>query len=165
MLSKEHQRLAQQRLADCISAAEGFFGRQFNSPALLFNQRGKIAGTAHLQKNLIKLNAVLMADNLDQFCQAVIPHEVAHILVFQLYGRVKPHGKEWQGIMTGVFGLEPKVRHQMDVTKTQGKTFDYHCRCGTMKLSIRRHNKIVRKQQTYLCRQCNHVLHQVENNN
>jgi SprT protein len=164
MISEQQKFTAQQSLTLGMSKAETFFQRSFDPPELTFNQRGNIAGTAHLQKNIIKLNPVLLADNLEQFCHTVIPHELAHILVFQMHGRVKPHGQEWRAMMQNVFTLPPHVKHQMDVTKTQGKTFKYQCGCAKIDLSVRRHNKVVRRQQEYVCRKCNTLLSYVGTN-
>lgn len=163
ILTYDQRRLAQQKLESCIHKAQIHFNCHFNMPLLAFNQRGKIAGTAHLQRNLIKLNAVLMADNMDTFLQEVIPHETAHIVVYQKFGRVKPHGIEWQSVMRDAFDSQPEVRHSMDVSKTQGQIFQYKCGCGPVMLSVRRHNKVVRGKQTYMCRNCQQALTAIQN--
>jgi SprT protein len=126
-------------------------------PTVLFNQRGKIAGSARLQINQIRLNPTLLTDNPDRFCQEVIPHELAHLIIYQLYGRTRPHGKEWKSIMVEVFNLPAQTRHDMDVTKVAGMTFNYQCKCGLVALSIRRHNKVL-KGQEYQCRACKQSL-------
>jgi SprT protein len=123
-------------------------------PSVHFNQRGKIAGCARLQKNELRFNPTLLKDNISLFLDEVVPHEVCHIVAFILYGRVRPHGKEWQSLMIDLFGLQPRTYHKMDVTKVQGKQFEYKCECGPIELSIRRHNKVVRGQQKYICRKC-----------
>ena len=61
-------------------------------------------------------------------------------------------------LMKNLFELEGTTRHSMDVVKVQGQTFAYFCECGPIELSIRRHNKIVRHQQSYLCRVCKQKL-------
>ncbi|MEQ3652594.1 MAG: SprT-like domain-containing protein, partial [Glaciecola sp.] len=90
--------IAKAEIANKIVLAEDYFNQTFELPMLNLKQRGKIAGSAHLQKNLIKLNLSLFEDNIDEFIQQVIPHEVAHIVCYQLYGKVKPHGREWQAV-------------------------------------------------------------------
>lgn len=153
-LPENIQTLAESRLIECYQIARSELGKSFPLPELVFNQRGKIAGAAHLQANKIRLNPTLLTDNLAHFLSDVIPHEVCHLLVFQIFGRVKPHGKEWQTMMVDLFGLVPNVHHKLDVSKVKGKEFEYFCECGPIKLSIRRHNKIVRNQQQYICRRC-----------
>jgi len=135
------------------------FKGTFSMPSLAFNQRGKIAGSAVLQKNLIKLNAKLFAQNTDYFLSHIIAHELAHIMVYQLYGlRVKPHGREWKKIMLEAFKLAPEVTHSMDTKDVTLRTFMYKCTCQTVALSVIRHNKVVRGKQTYICRRCGESL-------
>ena len=131
-----------------------YFKRSFPMPHISLKQRGKIAGSARLQNNELRLNPVLMADNPDKFLHEVIPHEICHLVAYQLYGRVKPHGREWQQLMTKVFGLPPNVYHAMDISKVAGKSFAYRCQCGPVQLSIRRHNKVLRNQLQYRCLKC-----------
>ena len=116
----------------------------------LFNQRGRSAGTAHLQKNLIKFNPILFSQNRIEFLKQVVPHEVAHIIAYQKYGKVKPHGSEWKNIMKHIFKLEAKTTHSFNTKDVIGKLFQYRCICTTHQLTIRRHNKIL-KGEKYLC--------------
>ena len=105
---KLHRDLQQQildRVNQCIALAEAFYKRSFPLPTVGFNQRGKIAGTAHLQKNHLKFNPVLLTENQQHFIEDVVPHEVSHLVVYQLYGKVRPHGAEWQNTMKKVFGF------------------------------------------------------------
>ncbi|WP_340677114.1 SprT family zinc-dependent metalloprotease [Paraglaciecola sp.] len=147
-----------QRVQHCINVASVYFNHSFTMPEVKFNQRGKIAGSARLQKNELRFNPVLMKDNLELFLSDVVPHEVCHLLAFTLYGRVKPHGREWQQLMREVFGRKPQTYHMMDVSKVAGQKFTYLCACGPIQLSIRRHNKVVRKVQQYRCLKCGSQL-------
>ena len=162
------QALGEQRLQTlfmlALQSLEGSFSasiiRRITCPSLSINQRGKIAGSASLQKNHIKLNPQLFHDNIDYYHDQVIAHELAHILVFQLFPRrTKPHGIEWQTIMHDVFDIEPKVSHQLDVTKVAGPTFTYACDCQNVQMSLIRHNKVQNKKQSYICRRCRNPLH------
>lgn len=158
MLTQSLKDSSLERVEVCYEIAEKSLARTFERPQVSFNQRGKIAGSARLQTNQIRLNPVLLMDNTQHFFDEVIPHEICHLLAFQLYGRVKPHGAQWQALMANLYGLRPKARHTMDVSKVQGKTFMYQCSCGTTELSIRRHNKVVRGQQRYGCKRCGEIL-------
>lgn len=100
-------------------------------------------------------------DNQEAFIRDVVPHELAHLIAYQLYGRVRPHGKQWQQVMSEVFDLPPNTTHQFDVSKVQGQTFTYRCRCNQYSLSKIRHNK-VRKGQQYVCKRCSTALRYCE---
>ena len=95
-----------------------------------------------------------MQENTDEFIRQVVPHELAHLIVYQMFGRVKPHGREWQLVMNKIFKLPADTCHQFDIKNVQGKTFEYCCACQTHFLSTRRHNRIVREKIEYLCRKC-----------
>ncbi len=154
MLISSQKQALELQVETCYQQAECFFDREFARPTIQFNQRGKIAGSAHLQKQLLKFNPILYQENQTSFLVDVVPHEVSHLLVYQLYGlKAAPHGHEWQFIMTQVMKRPATRTHQYDVSSVAGKTFLYRCQCQQHKLSIRRHNK-AKKGMQYLCTQC-----------
>ncbi|PKF61763.1 SprT family zinc-dependent metalloprotease [Psychromonas sp. psych-6C06] len=158
MLTEEDKKALMLQGEHFFIEAECFFNRPFIRPTYLFNQRGKAAGTAHLQRNLIKINPILFANNKKEFFAQVIGHEVAHLITFQHYGKVRPHGKEWQHVMTQAFRLPALTTHQLNIDDVVGKQFPYRCLCSTHKLTIRRHNKVLKGTQ-YLCKKCRSILH------
>lgn len=153
-MSFNSQQLVIQKVEQCISHASAYFEQRFHSPKISFKQRGKIAGCARLQLNELRFNPVLLSDNVDAFLEEVVPHEVCHLLAYTLFGKVRPHGKEWKSLMLKLFNLKGQTYHQMDVTKVKGKCFNYRCECGPIELGIRRHNKVIRGKQSYICRKC-----------
>lgn len=144
----------QRRLTACLQQSEQFFHRTFPMPTVSYDVRGVKAGVAYLRENSIKFNRTLLLENPTEFIHQVVPHELAHLIVYQVFGRVKPHGKEWQGVMNNLFGLPADVCHQFDVQNVQGQTFAYRCDCQIHSLSIRRHQKIQRESAVYFCRKC-----------
>ena len=134
----------QRKLAEILQLAENHFQRKFSIPTISYDLRGVKAGVAYLQKNEIKFNRTLLLENSDEFIHQVVPHELAHLIVYQVFGRVKPHGQEWQAVMTQLFNLPADTCHQFDVESVQGKMFAYQCECQTHYLTIRRHNRIQR---------------------
>lgn len=137
-----------------LSLARRYFKREFNHPKITLDQRGKCAGTARLLSWHIRLNPVLLQDNQAEFEQEVIPHEIAHLVVYAVWGRVKPHGAEWQMVMRDVFGITPRTTHRMDISKVQGSVYPYQCDCQQHQLSIRRHRAFMRGDRKYHCRRC-----------
>lgn len=152
----------QQRLFDkveaCYQIAEQHFEQTFPRPEIGFKLRGRSAGTAHLQLNKLRFNPVLLTENQQAFIDEVVPHEICHLLCFQLFGKVKPHGKEWQSLMKTLFSLVPRTTHSFDTTSLSVTQIDYLCGCGHIKLSIRRHNKVCRGQTQYRCKRCQQIL-------
>ena len=142
----------------CIQQASTFFNRPFSLPAINFTQRGKIAGTARLQGWEVRINPILLEENEYTFINEVIPHEIAHLIAFKLHGRVRPHGKEWQGIMNQVFNLPARTTHRFNIESVKGQTFPYRCKCSQHELTVRRHNRVQRKETQYLCKACQSPL-------
>ncbi len=158
MIDSELEYRVLKAMTNAIQLAERAFHRSFVVPSLNFKLRGKAAGKAYLQLNEIRINPTLFLENQQAFLEEVIPHEVAHLITYQVYGRVKPHGREWQGVMEAVLGIPAKTTHSFEVKSVQGKTFEYRCDCSTYPLTIRRHNKVLRNQATYSCKQCRQTL-------
>lgn len=153
----------QRQLKRNLEQANLYFNRQFTPPTVSFAVRGVKAGVAYLQQNEIRFNPVLLQENGQEFIQQVVPHELAHVLVHQLFGRIAPHGKEWKMVMEQVFGVPAETYHCFDTASVAGKQFPYECGCQTHWLSVRRHNAIVRDQRHYVCKLCKQLLTFKEN--
>lgn len=157
MLSPQLQSDLITTVENCYAKAESKLNRTFPRPQVLFNQRGKIAGSALLQKNTLKFHPAIYQQNIEHFLYHVVPHEIAHLLVWQIYGKTAPHGREWQQMMINVFECPPHRTHQYNIDDIGIKHFDYFCDCGEVKLTIRRHNKVL-KGAIYRCRRCGNDL-------
>lgn len=127
-------------------------------PSVLYQQRGTAAGTAWLEKNEIRLNPVLLIENQQAFIDEVVPHELAHLLVWKHFGRTPPHGKEWKWMMQTVLGVTPSRTHQFAVQSVRTRTFPYHCPCQQHQLTLRRHNRVIRGETQYRCTRCGQPL-------
>ncbi|SQJ13486.1 Protein sprT [Salmonella enterica subsp. enterica] len=64
----------------------------------MYTQRGTSAGTAWLESYEIRLNPVLLLENIDTFIAEVVPHELAHLLVWK---PLRTQGSAWQGMEVG----------------------------------------------------------------
>lgn len=157
--------LLQQRvmktLREKLALAEEKLEQKFPEPAINYKQRGTTAGSAYLKEWEIRVNPTLLIENPDSFVDEVIPHELAHLLVYRVFGRkgVAPHGNEWKWMMQTVLGVTAKRTHNFAVTSVKSQTFRYLCGCDTIhELTIRRHNKVERGENQYLCRKCGEIL-------
>lgn len=149
------------KVLSCYLLAEQYYLKSFPRPELLINLRGFSAGVAELQKNRLRFNAVLLQENQAAFLAEVVPHEVAHLLAWQLYGRnIRPHGIEWQQIMQQVFQQTPYRTHSFDVKRAAKVAYLYACACEGKQhaLTLRRHNWIVGGRR-YICLQCKSHLY------
>lgn len=145
-------------LREKLRQAGDYFNTPFPEPQLNYQLRGTSAGTAWLDKWEIRLNPVLLLANRADFIDEVIPHELAHLLVFHRFGRVAPHGREWRWMMANVLHTEPRRTHGFDLATVRVNTYRYQCACQRHELTVRRHNRIVRGESLYRCRQCGDVL-------
>lgn len=145
-------------LRKALDRANHRLNKQYPEPKINWRQRGTIAGSAWYQNWEIRLNPHLLIENQQDFIQQVIPHELAHLLVWRQFGKVPPHGKEWQWMMNSVLDEIPHRTHRFATSSVIGSTYPYYCHCRLHQLTVRRHNKVLRGQSEYRCRQCGHPL-------
>lgn len=88
------QQAVMRRLREKLAQANLKLGRNYPEPKLSYTQRGTSAGTAWLESYEIRLNPVLLLENSEAFIEEVVPHELAHLLVWKHFGRVAP----WQRV-------------------------------------------------------------------
>ena len=152
-----------QKANHCFDKADAFFGNRFKRSICNLKQRGRAAGTAHLQKNELRFNHFMYQQNPVEFLDTVVPHEVAHIIVFQIYGNtVKPHGKEWQAVMLKVYGIRPSRTHTFDVPP-QKQVYEYRCSCQQHQFTKQRHTRAQRGVE-YICKGCRSTLQFISKN-
>lgn len=97
--------------------------RNYPEPKVVYQQRGTAAGTAWMENFEIRLNPVLLMENQQTFIEEVVPHELAHLLVWKHFGRVAPHGKEWKWMMEVILGVPARRTHQFEVQSVRKNTF------------------------------------------
>lgn len=157
MLSNYDKTAVQLEVHRLYTLASSKLKLEFPLPDISFRRSGKNAGTAFLHQNRINFHPILFRENKAAFYSDVIPHEVSHLITFHRFGRVKPHGSEWQWVMSDIFHVSPSTTHNFDITSLGIKTFSYQCGCGDVSLSIRRHNNALQGTK-YRCRRCKETL-------
>jgi SprT protein len=142
-----------------LCEAERIFDRKFERIPVLFDLRGRCAGMYKVQgqRRWIRYNPWVFAKHYAVNLCDTIPHEVAHYVVDELFGRrAKPHGPQWQAVMAR-FEADPGVTFNLDLSgipRRQQRTHTYSCGCGTHHVSSTRHNRVQRGSGKYLCRKC-----------
>lgn len=81
-------------------------------PKIIFNNRLKTtAGRCDYAARVVDLSPSLMRENVKEFCNTIIPHELAHQVAFDVYGDTG-HGPDWKSVMV-VYGIEPARCHSL----------------------------------------------------
>lgn len=151
------QQLTQQ-VELCFTLAEAFYKRSFPRPEVVLSSRkSKVAGSANLSQWRLRFNAYFYQQQPQHFLAQTVPHEVAHLVCHAIYGRVKPHGVEWQQIMQQVFNCSAATTHSYSLEQLKLASYEYRCACQVHQLSVRRHNKVL-KGASYQCRKCHAPL-------
>lgn len=152
-LTPEIRLQVQQKIDQCLRSAERYFNVKLASPTFNFKQRGRTAGTAYLQKNEMRFNLYMLRQDSEKFIEQVVPHEVAHLVVYQIYGTdPKPHGPEWVAIMEHLFNVDADRTHDFDVPSPK-RLFVYQCDCQVHEFTAHRHGRAKRGTQ-YVCKKC-----------
>jgi SprT protein len=141
-----------------MAIADRHFGKKFNRPLVTYNLKGTTAGWAMGGKE-IRINYDLLNDPryYDDMVQQTVPHEVAHIVVHQMFSQASPHGAHWQLVMA-VFGKPATRCHQYETKPVRKhKKFHYTCMCSGRihQFGSARHHRAQGGQRSYRCTICN----------
>lgn len=130
-------------------------------PKIWFDLRGRSAGQAHYQRGGLRFNRTLLRENRQAFMDEIVPHEMAHWLVFHLEegAQARPHGREWQTVMRKLYGLKPITTHRFDVARASPAPYLYRCQCERPHRFTGRRHSLASKGTRYRCRVCRATLH------
>jgi SprT protein len=146
MITQAIKSRVEARIKQDIATIKAKYGKDLPMPTVSYDLRGTTAGTASGAKWHIQLNAVLLAQNTDDFMIDTVPHEFAHLACHQIYPQAYEteiirtargvkrtkrsiHGSEWKSIMVAL-GCDPSRCHRYDVTDARVKRrlrYDYKC--------------------------------------
>lgn len=129
------------KLQEGIAKAEAKYGQKFPMPIVSYELRGTVAGYANYRRWSIRLNFELMMQNVDEFIERTVPHELAHLITDRVYpeahqrgwsGKREVHGPKWQSVCA-VLGMTDITRcHSYDTTATKvvrsnSRQIPFHC--------------------------------------
>ncbi|VDZ98059.1 Protein sprT [Salmonella enterica subsp. enterica] len=89
------QQAVMRRLRENLAQANLKLDRHYPEPKLVYTQRGTSAGTAWLESYEIRLNPVLLLENIDTFIAEVVPHETGASVGVEA---LRTQGSAWQGM-------------------------------------------------------------------
>ena len=130
-----------------------------------FSLRGRCAGqyvysyigvTTSFTKSVLRWNLDIAKNNLQDYLNTTVPHELAHAIQKYHYPTSQPHGAEWRRLCVALVGHELPRCHSFDVTlarKTKRYTYTCNCDSKTHNISSVIHNRIM-KGRYYRCNDC-----------
>ena len=140
--------------------AQDIYKRRFTPVPVLFDLAGRTAGMFKLvgRRGWIRYNPWIFAKYFEENLRDTVPHEVAHFIVYELYGTrgIKPHGRQWRAVMEH-FGADQGVTFDLElecVPQRQQRTHPYRCGCRLHEVSSTRHNRVQLGVGSYRCRLC-----------
>lgn len=157
------------KLEQGYQLAENRYGRKFTRIPVMFNLKGRSAGQFwYNHRNYgthFRFNLQLAVENGQDYINRTPLHELSHYIVRCVYPyRCKPHGHEWQSIMTSVMKQDASRCHSFDTSKVRrsrsrlARHHEYVCACKTHLLTNIRHMRIVSGERQYICRNCKTML-------
>lgn len=163
-ISLQRQKKVREKAHKITRSAAKKLGQVIVEPETVFDLSGRSAGMccSRGERLWIRFNPYIFAKYYESNFRDTVPHEVAHYLVARVFKgwRVQPHGQEWTAMMK-LLGAKPERTHGYDLAgvpvKRQRRHL-YHCGCTEHQLSSTRHNRVLRSQQSYLCRRCGNPL-------
>lgn len=149
-------------------AREAYPDKDIPMPTVKLNSRLKVtAGRARSfyngSKPIVEFSPSIIADNgYDAVSARTVPHEVAHICEFAIWGDAG-HGKTFKHIMMNVFKIDAVKSsrcHNFEVRRKTKNKVDYVCnRCGEhVELSVLCHNRVVRGVAKYKHNICGGII-------
>lgn len=165
-VSAELKKKVEDKLRAGIAIAEAKYNTKIVFPSVVYTKRGSTAGTADYGKWQLNFNPVLLVENGDAFIDRTVPHELAHLIVHQVFPQAYErtfrgqkrdvHGRYWQNVMH-VLGADATRCHSFDVTNaTNRRRYTYVCSgCGAkFSFTPAKHNTMLRRPDAYRHRSC-----------
>jgi len=161
----ELKRKAIEAIEDCVKLGNSLFNCNMPTPKADFSITGRVGGKYSSSTHSVMVNPILFSENVIDYLQNAIPHEVAHAFQRHIYGhykgfkRVMPHGVEWKNIMIAL-GKTPSRCHNYDTSNASSRTrnvardYTYVCDCRTHHLTSIKHNRIQSNKSSYRCCFC-----------
>lgn len=155
------RKLVATKIAECLARAEEHYGQEFDCPAPDFTLRGKRAGyVEHHRRTFeftkLRFNDSLLRQNLDDFIERTVPHEIAHIISITIYhDEGGGHGHRFREVCAVLGMIDDTQFHDYDVAEQCGR-IKHQCTGCSMVITVNRiiKGRIRRRTHTYRCQAC-----------
>jgi len=142
--SREVQQRVVEKLEACVEIAnKHFINRTIRMPVIKYDVKGTRGGYVNSGVNVVHYNPILLMDNIDAFIGRTVPHELAHLITYIVFGtehttgrrrRRIVHGESWREVMR-VLGAPTTRCHSYDTkaarTRRKMPRVEYTCaRCS-----------------------------------
>lgn len=120
-MSTDHQLgdIVVAKLTHGCQLATAHFGKRFAVPLVRYNDLGTIAGFAIYPTWEIVLNSNYLSAHTEQFIERTVPHELAHLISCDVFGRdAAHHGEDWKYVchVLGMSDLSPRHKYSKPPT-------------------------------------------------
>ena len=131
---------------------------------ILFNLTGNVAGQGYFHQAKLRYNLQLAKENLNDFLENTIPHEIIHLYQKRIYPNCKTHGKEFK-LIGQTLGYNTERCHSYKTESARKRTkYLYTCNCNIEYwLTKKRHEQTLTQVKIYnrslfSCRKCKGYL-------
>jgi len=109
-------------------------------------------------KNSIHFNKKVFKNSPTKKFIEVIVHEYSHMVVYNMYGRVKSHGTQWKSVMRSLGQNNPTpTTNVFKYIKKKDSEVMIKCGCGKRYISANRATRM-KNGTKYVCRSCSKKL-------
>jgi len=158
MLTQAQKQQILDKINACYDTCDAHYNRTFKRPTTRFDLTGTTAGTADPRAHVLRFQPVLAAGHWDDFLNNTVPHEVAHLVDYDVNNKLEAqmqarmaavqnhalfgnwgrrarrpkrdiHGDSWRAVMR-VLGINWAARcHQYDVANVARRKARHEYRC------------------------------------
>lgn len=133
-VSEELRERVIRKILECIQKCNKGLKEKFDIPILTFRTKSRNAGVSDYSNYWIDINPILLNENPDFVINDTVPHEMAHLISYLVYGnKAKGHGYYWKYVAQ-LLGVDTERQHDLDVStinqvRKPRRTFLYKCKC------------------------------------
>jgi SprT protein len=110
-VSAELKKRISDKVTECVNKVNEKFGITMRPITIRYDiDSARLAGEAHSASSLVRFNPIYINTYTEDYIRHTVPHEVAHVAVHAVHGRIlngrkrEVHGMHWQNMMS-LFGI------------------------------------------------------------